>query len=111
MGAGTNRALGSIAAELLRRRPWTIIQVRNQGFSWDKVKSHFERAIELAPDCLENYFSYAKFYLLARGKRARARATLEKVFDLPLGDEYPLTNALAKKKAEALYEAKFAKSG
>jgi hypothetical protein len=83
------------------------LQVRNNGFSWEKVRNHFERAIELAPNCLENYFSYAKYYALKKGKEDMARELLNKTLTGPLGKDYPLVNSIAKEKARELKEEKF----
>jgi len=107
LGGAAHRTLGSIAGELLSRLPLTFLQVRNNGFSWEKVRNHFEQAIELAPNCLENYFSYAKYYALKKGKRDMARELLDRTLSDPLGKEYPLINAIAKDKARELKEEKF----
>lgn len=107
LGGGAHRALGSIAGELLGRWPVTIMQVNKYDLSWEKVKKHFERAIELAPNCLENYFSYAKYYALKKGKKEMARDLLDKVLSGSLGEEYPLINKITKEKARVLKEEKF----
>ncbi|MFB6291361.1 MAG: TRAP transporter TatT component family protein [Candidatus Bipolaricaulia bacterium] len=107
LGGGGHRALGSISGALLSRLPFTIFQVHNNGLSWEKAKNHFERAIELAPGCLENYFSYAKYYALKKGKKEMARKLLTEVITRPLGEEYPLINSIAKEEAKVLLEEKF----
>lgn len=107
LGGAAHRTLGSIAGELLGRWPVTIMQINKYDLSWEKAKKHFERAIELAPDCLENYFSYAKYYALKRGKKEMARELLEDVLTGPLGDEYPLINKIAKEKARELSRKRF----
>jgi len=107
LGGAAHRTLGSIAGELLSRLPFTFWQVQTNGFSWDKVKGRFERAIELGPECLENYFSYAKYYALKKGKREMAEELLDKVLGDPLGEEYPLVNTIAKEKARKLKRDKF----
>ena len=107
LGGAAHRALGSIAGELLSRQPITFLIVHNNGFSWEKVKNHFEKALEIAPGCLENYFSYAKYYALKKGKKDMARDLLNETLTRPLGGEYPLINSIAKKKARELKEEKF----
>lgn len=107
LGGAAHRMLGSIAGELLSRLPFTFWQVRNNGFSWEKVRNHFEQAIELAPDCLENYFSFAKYYALKKGQKEMAKELLERTLTGSLGKEYPLVNAIAKEKARKLKEEKF----
>jgi len=104
LGGGAHRALGSIIAELMSRLPWTFVQVNNNDFTWGKAKGHFEKAIELAPGCLESYFSYAKYYAFNRGKDKFARDLLHKVINGRPGKKYPLINAIAKKKAKKLLE-------
>lgn len=106
LGGGAHRALASIASELLSRLPWTFLQVNNNNFSWSGAREHFERAIELAPNCLENYFSYAKYYALKRGEKKLARELLNRVIESQLGDDYPLINAVAKEKARSLKDEK-----
>ncbi|MBS3786585.1 hypothetical protein KGY79_00140 [Candidatus Bipolaricaulota bacterium] len=107
LGGGAHRALGSIAGELLSRWPVTIMQVNKYDLSWDKAKKHFERAIKIAPNCLENYFSYAKYYAFKRGKKEMARELLDNVLANNLGDEYPLINKIAKDKARELSQERF----
>ncbi|MFW6006193.1 MAG: TRAP transporter TatT component family protein, partial [Candidatus Bipolaricaulota bacterium] len=107
LGGGAHRALGSIGGELLGRRPVTIMQINKYDLSWGKAKKHFERAIELAPNCLENYFSYAKYYALKRGKKGTARDLLDEVLESPVGEEYPLINKIAKEKARKLKQERF----
>lgn len=106
LGGGAHRALGSIGGELLSRWPVTIMQINKYDLSWEKAKNHFERAIELAPNCLENYFSYAKYYALKRGKKELARDLLDDVLSGSLGEEYPLINKIAKEKAGVLKQEK-----
>ncbi len=101
LGGGAHRALGSISAELLSRG-LAFLQVHRYGFSWKKTRDHFERAVELAPRCLENYSSYAKYFALKRGKEELARDLLGEVLTKSLGDQYPLVNYIAKQKAEEL---------
>lgn len=107
LGGSAHRTLGSIAGELLSRRPVTLLQVKRNDLSWKKAKNHFERAIELGPGCLENYFSYAKYYALKRGNKEMARELLDEVLTGSLGDEYPLINSIAKEKARELKEERF----
>lgn len=107
MGGGAHRALGSIGGELLNRWPFTIMQINKYDLSWEKAKKHFESAIELAPNCLENYFSYAKYYALKRGKKGMARDLLDEVLEGSLGEEYPLINKIAKEKARELKQERF----
>ncbi len=102
LGGGARRTLGSIAGEVLNMLPLTFWQVRSHGFSWDKVREHFRRSIELAPGCLENYLAYARYYALKRGKEEKALELLHKVIEKPLGTNYPLVNEIAKKKAREL---------
>jgi tetratricopeptide (TPR) repeat protein len=102
LGGGARRTLGSIAGEVLGKLPLTFWQVRSNGFSWDKVREHFRRSIDLAPGCLENYLSYARYYALKRGKEDRALELLNKVLEKPLGTNYPLINDIAKGKAKVL---------
>lgn len=104
LGGGAHRALGSISAEILNLSPLTFFQVHNNNFSWKKTKRHFERAIELAPNCLENYFSFAKYYALNRNQAETADQYLRKVLESPLGEEYPLVNTISKRKARELIE-------
>ncbi|MBS3812576.1 hypothetical protein KGY64_01980, partial [Candidatus Bipolaricaulota bacterium] len=103
LGGAAHRTIGSISAEVLKRSPLTFIQIHNNGFSWEKTEEHFLKAIEMAPGCLENYFSYAKYYALNRNKKELARENLQKVIDRPLGDEFPLINSLAKRKAQEIF--------
>lgn len=107
LGGGGHRALGSIAGELLSKLPFSLLQVNKYDLSWEKTKEHFERAIELAPTCLENYFSYAKYYALKKGDKEMARSLLDKVLDRPVGSEYPLINRISKEKARDLKKRKF----
>lgn len=104
LGGAAHRTLASISAEVLKRMPFTFWQVHSNGFSWKKTKAHFDKATELAPNCLENYFSYAKYYALNKGKTDEARKLLKKVLEEPLGNSYPLVNTIAKKKAAELIE-------
>jgi len=102
LGGAAHRMLGSISAEVLKRMPFTLPQKLIHGFSWKKTKAHFDKAIESAPNCLENYFYYAKYYALNKGKTDEARKLLKKVLEEPLGNTYPLVNTIAKKKAVEL---------
>lgn len=102
LGGGARRTLGSIAGEVLDMLPLTFWQVRSNGFSWDKVREHFRRSIELAPGCLENYLAYARYYALKRKKEEKALELLNKVIEKPLGTNYPLINKIAKRKARKL---------
>ncbi|MBS3765319.1 hypothetical protein KGY71_02240 [Candidatus Bipolaricaulota bacterium] len=102
LGGGAHRNLGSIGAEVMSKMPLTLWQVRSHGFSWKKSRQHFERAIEIAPGCLENYLTYARYYALKKGKEELALDLLEKVIEKPLGDRYPLINEIAKEKARRL---------
>ncbi|MFP4135472.1 MAG: TRAP transporter TatT component family protein [Candidatus Acetothermia bacterium] len=104
LGGGAHRNLGTIGAEVLDKLPLTFWQVRSNGFSWEKSKKHFEKAIEIAPGCLENYQVYARYYALNRGKEEKALELLDEVLERPLGDKYPLVNEIAKRKAESLKE-------
>ena len=107
MGAAPHRALGAVGGEVMGRMPLTFWQVRRHDLNWEKVKDHYERAIELAPKCLENYFSYAKYFALKKGQRELARKLLKRVLDSPLGEKYPLINMVAKDKARGLWEKEF----
>lgn len=107
LGGGGHRALGSIAGELLNKLPFSLLQVNKYDLSWERAKDHFERAIELAPNCLENYFSYAKYYALKKGEKKMARNLLDKVLARPIGSEYPLINKISKEKARGLKKRKF----
>ena len=100
LAAAAHNALGCISSEVLRKQPFTIWQVYNNGFSWKKTRGHFERATELAPEYLGHYFSYAHYYALNKDKEKLAKNLLEKVVQEPLGDDYPLMNEIAKDKAE-----------
>jgi len=102
LGGGARRTLGSIAGEVLSRLPLTFWQVRSNGFSWEKTRKHFRRSIELAPNCLENYLAYARYYALKKGNEDRALELLNKVIEKPLGTSYPLINEIAKEKAREL---------
>lgn len=102
LGGGARRTLGSIAGEVLSMLPLTFWQVRSNGFSWEEVRKHFRRSIELAPGCLENYLAYARYYALKKGKEKRALELLNKVIEKPLGTSYPLVNEIAKEKAKEL---------
>ena len=102
LGGGARRTLGSIAGEVLSRLPLTFWQVRSNGFSWEKTRKHFRRSIELAPNCLENYLAYARYYALKKGKEDRALELLNRVIEKPLGTSYPLINEIAKEKAREL---------
>ncbi len=104
LGGGAHRALGSISAEVLKRSPLTFFQIHNHGFNWEKSEEHFLRGIELAPECLENYYSYAKYYALNRNEKELAWENLEKVIARPLGEEFPLINSMAKRKTEETLE-------
>ena len=104
LGGGAHRALGSIAGELMSRLPFSFLQVQNNGFTWKKARTHFEQAIEIAPNCLENYFSYAKYYAHKRGKTEMTIRLLDRVKSEPAGDEFSLINRIAKEKASRLRE-------
>jgi len=102
LGAAAHCALGCISAEVLNKMPLTFWQVHKYGFSWEKTREHFEKAIELSPENLGHYFSYAYYYAYNKDKEDLARRLLEKVIREPLGDNYPLMNMIAKKKAKIL---------
>lgn len=104
MGGGAHRALGSIQGTVLKKLPWSLIQVTRHNFSWEKTRHHFERAIQLAPHCLDNYYTYAKYYALNRNKQDLARKLLQKIISHPVGNNYPLINMVAKKKAKKLLQ-------
>lgn len=101
-GAAAHTSLGCISAAVLNKMPFTLWQVYKFGFSWEETKQHFEKAIELSPENLGNYFSYAYYYAYNKDKDDLARRLLEKVIQEPLGDNYPLMNMIAKKKARIL---------
>ncbi len=102
LGAAAHNALACISAVVLDSMPFTFWQTYNHDFSWKKTKEHFEKAIELAPDYLGHYFSYAHYYALNKDKEELAKNLLKKVIQEPLGDTYPLMNKIAKDKAETL---------
>ncbi|MBS3789089.1 hypothetical protein KGY77_11070, partial [Candidatus Bipolaricaulota bacterium] len=83
---------------------FTFWQVHKYGFSWEGTREHFEKAIELSPKNLGNHFSYAYYYALNRDKEDLAKKLLQRVIQDPLGDEYPLMNMIAKKKAKILMQ-------
>ncbi|MFW6104656.1 MAG: TRAP transporter TatT component family protein [Candidatus Bipolaricaulota bacterium] len=105
LGGGAHRALGSIAGEILGH-PFSFL-IPKHDLSWEGALNHFERAIEIAPECLENYFSYAKYYALKKGKKDRARELIDKVLSRPTEEGYPLINSIAKDKARDLKNEKY----
>lgn len=100
-GAAYN-GLGCISAEVLKRMPITAWQAYNHNFNWGQTKIYFQKAIELSPESLGNYYSYAKNYALNKGKVFLAKKLLKKVIQEPLEDTYPLMNMIAKKRAKSL---------
>ncbi|MFW6104571.1 MAG: TRAP transporter TatT component family protein [Candidatus Bipolaricaulota bacterium] len=102
LGAAAHCALGCISAEVLKKTPLTFWQVHKYGFSWEGTREHFEKAIELSPKNLANYFSYAYYYAYNKDKEDLAMRLLDKVISEPLGDNYPLMNMIAKNKAKIL---------
>lgn len=105
MGGGAHRALGSIAGGILGH-PFSFL-IPKHDLSWESARNHFERAIEIAPGCLENYFSYAKYYALKKGEKERARELIDKTLTGRTGEGYPLINSIAKDKARDLKGEKF----
>lgn len=73
------------------------------GGSWERAKGYFERALELCPDYLENYYVYARDYAAPRKDKTLFRKLLEHVRKAPIGD-WPFWNRIAKQDAEALIE-------
>lgn len=95
-------ALGSVSGEVLTRMPLTFWQVLKYDFSWERTKDHFEKAIELAPESLGNYLSYAYYYAMKKDKDDLAKELLQSVINVPLGDTFPLMNRIANEKARPL---------
>lgn len=108
LGGGAHRALGSIAGEILGH-PFSFL-IPKHGLSWEVARNHFGRAIEIAPACLENYFSYAKYYALKKGEKDQARKLIGKTLTSPTEEGYPLINSIAKDKARDLKSKKFGDS-
>ncbi|MFB6291566.1 MAG: TRAP transporter TatT component family protein [Candidatus Bipolaricaulia bacterium] len=104
LGGGAHRALGALQCRIMENLPITFILVQNYGFSWQEAKRHFQKAIKLAPSCLDNYFFYAKYYLAEKGKKDRALNLLEEVLKKPIGKKYPLVNLIAKQKAKTFMQ-------
>jgi len=97
-GAGPYRALGSLYAQA-----HFVV-----GAAREDAVSHFERCIELAPDHLEAYVSYAEQYARPAGDEALFDAliatVLEKAADPAVMAAYPFYNTLAVKRARELDE-------
>jgi len=88
-GAGPHRALGSLYAQA-----HFVV-----GAAREDAVPHFERCIELAPDHLEAYVSYATQYARPTGDEglfdALLATVLEKAADPAIMAAYPFYNALA----------------
>ncbi len=87
--AGPHRALGSLISQL----PFGNLA---------EARAHFERAIELAPDYLENKADFACGYAVRAGDRALFNQLIEEVLQAPLGDRYIFWNKRAKRFAQDL---------
>ncbi len=101
---GPHRAMGALNAVVSAKGPITTIHRIKYNLGWNNAKKHFERAIEIAPDFLDNYYYFARYYAVGRNEYARAQKYLEIVRDTPVGEEYPMINAIVKQKAELLLE-------
>ncbi|MGY4707579.1 TRAP transporter TatT component family protein [Candidatus Bipolaricaulota sp. J31] len=71
------------------------------GASLEVARGYFERAIELCPDYLENYYVYARDYAVPVKDAALFRRLLRRVLEAPIGG-WPFWNRIAKMDAEAL---------
>jgi len=95
-GAGPHRAMASLIA----RAHFVIGRDRRD------AADHFERCIEIAPDHLEAYVSYAEFYARPAGDTdlfdQLIATVLELAEDQTVMDAYPFYNRLAADRARAL---------
>lgn len=89
--AGPHRALGSLLSQL-------------PGPNLGQVRAHFERAIDLAPDYLENKADLACGYAVKAGDRALFDRLVEEVLQAPIGDRYIFWNRRAQRFAQDLKE-------
>lgn len=87
--AGPRRALGSLISQL-------------PGGNLNDARAHFERAIELASDFLENKADLACGYAVKAGDRALFDRLLEEVLAAPIGDRYIFWNRRAQRLAQDL---------
>ncbi len=72
--------------------------------SLERAREYFERAIELCPDYLANYWIYARDYAVPKKDAGLFRELLSHVLEGPIGP-WPFWNRIAKKDAEALIAA------
>lgn len=107
LGGAAHRSLAAIQASVLDKTPWSMTEVLKYDLSWTKVRTHLRQATELAPDCLANYYTYAKYYSLKRGDKQAAKKHLLKVFREPIGEDYPFLNLFAKWDTIELWKEKW----
>jgi len=69
--------------------------------SLERAREYFERAIELCPDYLANYWIYARDYAVPKKDAGLFRELLSHVLEGPI-DPWPFWNRIAKMDAEAL---------
>lgn len=72
--AGAHRFLGIFYSEAPESGPYPYGDT-------DKAEKHFERALELIPDCPENLIAYAQFQLEKMENKDGARAMLQRALD------------------------------
>lgn len=86
---GPRRAMGSLISQL-------------PGGNLAQARAHFERAIEIAPDFLENKADLACGYAVRAGDRALFDRLLDEVLQAPVGDRYIFWNRRAQRFAQDL---------
>jgi len=82
--AAPHRSLGSLLTQL-------------PGGNLNEARTHFERALEIAPEYLENKADFACGYAVKAGNRALFDRLVEEVLQAPLGDRYIFWNRRAKR--------------
>ncbi len=77
------------------------------GKSKDKAKKHFQRAIAIDPNYLENYILYAEYYVKKYGEKGEYMGLLKKVLSHKVPEDYyyDVENRTARRKAKKLLES------
>jgi len=99
-GCSAIHALGAFEANIATT-PLVNLLMRA---SLERAREYFERAIELCPDYLANYWIYARDYAVPKKDAALFRDLLSQVLEGPI-DPWPFWNRIAKQDAQALIAA------
>jgi tetratricopeptide (TPR) repeat protein len=96
-GCSAIHALGAFEANIATTPLVNLLM----GASLERAREYFERAIELCPDYLANYWVYARDYAVPKKDAGLFRELLTRVLEGPI-DPWPFWNRIAKLDAEAL---------